>query len=93
MKYKAYKYRIYPTKRQEVLIAKHLGCCRFLYNYALDKKVKAYQKDKTNISRYQIQAELPTMKKSEKYCWLSEVNSLSLQAALANLDCFCKVLP
>ena len=86
MKYKAYKYRIYPTKRQEVLIAKHLGCCRFLYNYALDKKVKAYQKDKTNISRYQIQAELPTMKKSEKYCWLSEVNSLSLQAALANLD-------
>ena len=52
MKYKAYKYRIYPTKRQEVLIAKHLGCCRFLYNYALDKKVKAYQKDKTNISRY-----------------------------------------
>ena len=86
MKYKAYKYRIYPTKRQEVLIAKHIGCCRFLYNYALDKKVKAYQKDKTNISRYQIQAELPTMKKSEKYCWLSEVNSLSLQAALANLD-------
>lgn len=86
MKYKAYKYRIYPTKRQEVLIAKHLGCCRFLYNYALDKKVKAYQKDKTNISRYQIQAELPTMKKSEEYHWLSEVNSLSLQAALANLD-------
>ena len=86
MKYRAYKYRIYPTKQQEVLVAKHLGCCRFIYNYALDKKVKAYQKDKTNISRYQIQAELPTMKKSEKYCWLSEVNSLSLQAALANLD-------
>lgn len=86
MKYKAYKYRIYPTKRQEVLIAKHLGCCRFLYNYALDKKVKAYQKDKTNISRYQIQAELPMMKKSDEYHWLSEVNSLSLQAALANLD-------
>lgn len=86
MKFRAYKYRIYPTKQQEVLIAKHLGCCRFLYNYALDKKVKAYQKDKTNLSRYQIQAELPKMKKSEAYCWLSEVNSLSLQAALANLD-------
>ena len=86
MKYRAYKYRLYPNKQQEVLLAKHFGCCRFLYNYALDKKVKAYQKDKTSISRYQIQAELPTMKKSEKYCWLSEVNSLSLQAALANLD-------
>src|SRR5574344_3106098 len=86
MKYRAYKYRLYSNEEQRVLIAKHLGCCRFLYNYDLDKKVKAYQKDKTNISRYQIQAELPTMKKSEKYCWLSDVNSLSLQAALANLD-------
>lgn len=86
MKYRAYKYRIYPTKEQEVLIAKHLGCCRFIYNYALDKKIKAYQKDRTNLSRYDIQAELPKMKKSEEYCWLSEVNSLSLQASLANLD-------
>ena len=86
MKYKAFKFRIYPTKQQEVLIAKHFGCCRFLYNYALDKKIKAYQKDRTNLSRFDIQAELPKMKKSEEYCWLSDVNSLSLQAALANLD-------
>lgn len=86
MKYKAFKFRVYPTKQQEVLIAKHFGCCRFLYNYALDKKIKAYQKDRTNLSRFDIQAELPKMKKSEEYCWLSEVNSLSLQAALANLD-------
>ena len=86
MKYRAYKYRLYPNKQQEVLLAKHFGCCRFIYNYALDKKVKAYQKDKTNLSRFDIQADLPKMKKSEEYKWLSEVNSLSLQAALANLD-------
>ena len=86
MKYRAYKYRLYPNKQQEVLLAKHFGCCRFIYNYALDKKVKAYQKDKTNLSRFDIQADLPKMKKSEEYHWLSEVNSLSLQAALANLD-------
>lgn len=86
MKYRAYKYRLYPNKQQEVLLAKHFGCCRFIYNYALDKKIKAYQKDKTNLSRFDIQADLPKMKKSEEYHWLSEVNSLSLQAALANLD-------
>lgn len=86
MKYRAYRYRLYPNKQQEVLLAKHFGCCRFIYNYALDKKVKAYQKDKTNLSRFDIQADLPKMKKSEEYHWLSEVNSLSLQAALANLD-------
>lgn len=86
MKYRAYRYRLYPNKQQEVLLAKHFGCCRFIYNYALDKKVKAYQKDKTNLSRFDIQADLPKMKKSEEYHWLSEVNSLSLQAALVNLD-------
>jgi putative transposase len=86
MKYRAYKYRLYPNDEQKVLIAKHLGSCRFIYNYALAKKVKAFQTDKTNLSRFDIQAELPDMKKSKEYCWLKEVNSLSLQASLANLD-------
>ena len=86
MKYRAYKYRLYPNEEQKVLIAKHLGSCRFIYNYALAKKVKAYQVDGTNLSRFDIQADLPNMKKSEEYCWLKEVNSLSLQASLANLD-------
>lgn len=58
----------------------------FIYNYALAKKVKAYQVDGTNLSRFDIQADLPNMKKSDEYCWLKEVNSLSLQASLANLD-------
>jgi putative transposase len=86
MKYRAYKYRLYPNEEQKVLIAKHFGSCRFIYNYALAKKVKAYQSDKTNLSRFDIQVELPDMKKREEYCWLKEVNSLSLQASLANLD-------
>lgn len=86
MKYRAYKYRLYPNEEQKVLIAKHIGSCRFIYNYALAKKVKAFQADRTNLSCYDIQSELPGMKKSEEYCWLKEVNSLSLQASIANLD-------
>ncbi|MDQ0157529.1 helix-turn-helix domain-containing protein, partial [Robertmurraya andreesenii] len=27
---KAYKFRIYPTKEQEILIAKTIGCSRFV---------------------------------------------------------------
>ena len=45
--YKAYKYRLYPNKEQEQLILKHIGSCRFIYNYGLNKKVTAYQTDKT----------------------------------------------
>ncbi|GAF94991.1 unnamed protein product, partial [marine sediment metagenome] len=84
--YRAYKYRIYPTKEQKVLINKHIGCCRWIYNYALEKKTKAYTKDKTKLSRFQIQADLPKLKKQEETMWLKEVNSQSLQASLEHMD-------
>ena len=31
----AYKYRIYPTKQQRILIHKTFGCTRFVYNHFL----------------------------------------------------------
>ena len=83
---RAYKYRAFPTKEQEVLLAKHFGCSRWIYNYALDKKIKAYQTTKESLSRFTIQKDLPVLKKSEKTSWLKEVNSQSLQASLENLD-------
>ena len=83
---KAYKYRLYPTKTQEVLLAKHFGCTRYVYNYGLERKIKSYSETKKSVSRFTIQADLPKLKKAESTKWLSEVNSLSLQAALLNLD-------
>jgi len=84
--YRAYKYRIYPKKEQEVLINKHIGCCRWLYNYALDKKTKAYKLDKTRLSRFDLSAELPKLKKDKDTEWLKEVNSQALQMSLKNMD-------
>ena len=86
MMLKAYKYRLYPTKTQEVLLAKHFGCARYIYNYGLERKIKSYSETKKSVSRFTIQADLPKLKKSDSTKWLSEVNSLSLQAALLNLD-------
>ena len=82
---KAFKYRLYPNKEQKVLLEKHFGCVRFVWNWALGKKMEAYQKDKTNLSRYELQAELPKMKKGEQP-WLTEVGSLSIQSKLEDLD-------
>jgi putative transposase len=82
---KAYKYRLYPNKAQVVLLNKHFGACRWLYNYGLAKKMQTYTETKTMISRFDLQAELPQLKRGD-YTWLSEINSLSLQAVLRNLD-------
>lgn len=86
MMYKAYKYRLYPNKSQEELILKHIGCCRYIYNYGLDRKIKTYQESKQGLSRFEIQSDLVLLKKQDETSWLKEVNSLSLQASLANLD-------
>lgn len=46
---RVYKYRIYPTDEQKVLIAKTLGCCRFVYNWALNMKITAYKETHGNV--------------------------------------------
>ena len=33
--HKAFKFRLVPTPEQEVLLSKHFGCTRFVYNYFL----------------------------------------------------------
>ena len=83
---RAYKYRAYPTKEQEVLLTKHFGCSRWIYNYALDKKIKSYQQEKKSLSRFQIQKDIPSLKKTDGTEWLKEVNSQTIQASLENLD-------
>lgn len=86
MIYKSFKYRIYPNKKQEELILKHMGCSRWIYNYGLNKKITSYQETGKGISRFDIQKDLPELKKNEETSWLKEVNSQTLQASLENLD-------
>lgn len=68
------------------MLAKHFGCVRWLYNHALAMKIKLWTEEGKNLSRFSIDRLLPRWKKKDETAWLSEVNSQSLQAALANLD-------
>ena len=43
---KTYKFRLYPNQKQKELITKTFGSTRLVYNYYLDKKIKAYQTNK-----------------------------------------------
>lgn len=83
---KAFKYRIYPTEAQKELIHQHFGCARWVYNYALDKKMATYKTEKKTLTRFDIQADLPKLKSEERTAWLKNVNSQTLQVALENLD-------
>lgn len=82
---RAYKYRIYPTDEQKVLFAKTFGCCRFVYNWALNLKITAYKEHRETLGNVYLTNLMKSELKSE-HGWLSEVNSQSLQSALRNLD-------
>ena len=76
---KTYEYRIYPNKNQTVLISKHFGCARFVYNKALALKIEAYTKNKTSLSKYDLAKKIKEWKETEEFSWLKEVNAQSLQ--------------
>ena len=82
---RAYKYRIYPTDEQKVLFAKTFGCCRFVYNWALNLKIEAYKLEKKSVAYKEVQNRMVNELKKENQ-WLTEVNSQALLNSIRNLD-------
>ena len=98
---KAYKFRIYPNKKQIELINKTIGCSRFVFNFFLGK-----QKDKdaywyiveemvqngqllTNNWKGKYLNKYETVKSvkelKKQYSFLKEVDSIALQKSVENL--------
>lgn len=80
---KAYKFRIYPTKEQEILIAKTIGCSRFVFNHFLSQWNDTYKETGKGLTYNSCSAELTQLKK--ELVWLKEVDSIALQSSLKNL--------
>ena len=83
---KTYKFRLFPTKEQEVLLNQHFGHSRWVYNHFLNERKEQYQADKKSDNYYKQSATLTKLKKQEDTKWLKEVNSQTLQFALRSLD-------
>jgi len=81
---KTFKYRLYPTKEQSILLNKHIGASRLVYNLALECKQMAYASNQIKLSYFDLTKQLPDLKK--ECTWLKEINSQSLQASIRNLD-------
>lgn len=81
---KAYKYRIYPNKRQRELLAKTFGCCRFVYNHFLNKRIETYQTEQKPLTYNQCSSELTKLR--TVFEWLKEPDKCSLQNALKDMD-------
>ena len=92
MSTKAFKYRIYPTEEQRVLLTRTFGSCRYVYNHCLAKASKAYQDYKANNSLpkpqtnyYEFAKQLQKLKQTPEHLWLYETSSTALQQSLLRL--------
>lgn len=85
--FKSFKFRIYPSKEQEILMVKHFGANRFVFNYYLNSRKESYlSEDKKSLNYYDNANDLTQLKKDKDYIWLKEINSQSLQSSIRNLD-------
>jgi len=81
---KAYKYRIYPTKDQQIKIDQSINVCRLVYNLALETKIRAWQSAQKTITAIDLCYQLVELK--DAYDWIAKVDSQALQASVKNLD-------
>jgi putative transposase len=69
MHLKAYKFRIYPSEEQEILLAKTFGCCRFVWN----KLVENFNNNSKEVITEK------TLKDTPEFEFLKEVSASTLQ--------------
>ena len=83
---KSYKYKIKPNEDQIVLLNKHFGSVRFVYNYYLNERKVEYETNKQTLNYYDNANSLTKLKSMEEFKWLKEISSQSLQYSLKCLD-------
>ena len=84
--YRTYKFRIYPSKKQQAILARYFGSVRFVYNHFLAERKQQYEETQHSDDYYKQAKSLTELKKQEEYSWLKEINSQTLQHALRHLE-------
>jgi putative transposase len=77
---KGMKYRLYPTREQEALLARSFGCARYAYNWTIDVRSKAYAQGQKTPSRFDLNKLMTAEKKAKP--WLAEVSDWVLKEAI-----------
>jgi putative transposase len=83
---RGYKYRLYPTNEQQISLAQHFGCKRFVYNHFLNQRKQYHEQTGKGLSYEDTANQLVLLKRDGEHAWLKDVNSQVLQQSLVDLD-------
>jgi putative transposase len=89
---KAFKYRLYPNKEQEIQLSQIAGSCRWIWNFMLAQQNTTYKTTKKFVWFVDMANQLPKLK--DTYDWLKMCPSMALQQVCKDQDktlkSFCK---
>ncbi|HEY2590352.1 MAG TPA: transposase, partial [Steroidobacteraceae bacterium] len=70
---RAYRMRVYPTRRQRALLGRLFGAARYVWNWALARRTEAYRCDDTHLNWVALSRELTALRRGEGTQWLGEL--------------------
>lgn len=81
---KSVKVRMYPNSSQRVLLEKHFGCNRLVYNWALEKRTEHYKQYGKTLSESQLMGMLTELRRAKDF--LKEPDSQTLQQSIKDMQ-------
>jgi putative transposase len=82
--FKAFKYRLYPSRTQERLLSQTLETCRRWYNTCLEERKTAWETEERSVGQYAQLRKVKALKDSNAYA--APVHSHILQVVVQDLD-------
>jgi putative transposase len=82
---RSYKTQLIVNNKQATQLAQHAGCARWAFNWALNKKIEAFEKKEKVPTAYQLDKEFNKLKKSE-LPWMYKVSNRAMQNAIFDVD-------
>ena len=83
---RAFRIRAYPNKAQIRMLNQWFGSGRWLWNWALDMRTKAYQRRKESLNSISISRKLTRLKTIPRFRWLAKVPATCLTQCLLDQD-------
>lgn len=84
--HRSYRIRTYLNGAQVRMLNQWYGSARWLWNWALDMRTKAYQRRKESLTSIAISRKLTQLKTVPKFSWLTKVPATCLTQCLRDQD-------
>ena len=84
--HKVYRFQLRPTPAEEHQLFSMAGARRFVYNWAIGRRIEYYQTTGQSLSFKALSVELTLLKQHPDTAWLKEIDSQLLQQAMRDAD-------